>query len=212
MKKIFVGGINGCGKSTILDNLYKIKKDVEVVHGSKHFMKWLGIKNGDYKKLESLSTSFKNREINKMIRSLFKNPPSKAKWIFLDAHYLRIHNGKITKAVGDWISLFDGLFVFVARPEEILRRIDTDIVRKNRSKSMFSENLTEVDKSDRIKELKKFLMETVEEVKHLSNKFKIPYFIIDNNQPVERTCKCVVGLLDKLYYKKYAQQKKEKSN
>jgi len=192
-KKVFVGGISGCGKSTVLDNLIRVYSGVEIIHGSKHFMEWLGIKNYNYRELELLPNNFKNKETDKMIRFLLRRISSENEWFLLDAHYLRISNGKVTNAVGSWLSLFDALFLVVARPEIILRRINND--SKNRNRNIFNKGSSEASK---LIQIQKFSDETLDKMKYLSKKFKIPYFIINNNTSIEKTLLDFINCLNKV--------------
>ncbi|MCK6462525.1 MAG: AAA family ATPase [Candidatus Pacebacteria bacterium] len=191
-KKCFIGGVSGVGKSTFLEKLEELYDCFEIIHGSKYFMRWLGLKEGDYHSLQSMDDNIKNKELNKMMRFILA-AKQKNKTLLVDAHYLRIKEGKISDATDDWAGLFDGLFVLEDEPEKILARIKSDSMNLKRNRKIFPvpENS---DDDKKIKLLRKYHNRTVEKVKKLSNKFNIPYFIIKNKDgKVEEVAREFVG-------------------
>lgn len=177
-KTYFVGGINGVGKSAILDKLLEIDNRFTVLSGSKYFMQWLGLKEGDYKTLQLLPHNFKNKELNKMMQYLIHNPLAKNKSLLISAHYLRIIEGEISDAIDDWISLFDGLFLIIAEPKMILKRLENDFLVNGRNRNIFPQNISNENK---LHLLNKYQAITLKKIKELSKKFNIPFFVIQNN-------------------------------
>ena len=181
----FIGGVSGVGKSTFLNKLKEINNDFEIIYGSKYFMKWLGLKKGDYGALQSLPDDIKNKELDKMMRYILKNKQNK-KILLIDAHYLRIHEGKISVATGEWMRFFNGLFVLNDEPKEVLRRINFDTINTKRIRKIFPGNI--INNNEKLKLLSCYLNKTMDKVKELSTIFNIPYFIIQNkHDKIEKT-------------------------
>lgn len=61
----FIGGVSGVGKSTFLKNLEEVSDDFEIIYGSKYFMKWLGLKDGDYEALHQCPKILKTKSLIK---------------------------------------------------------------------------------------------------------------------------------------------------
>ncbi|MEK7113216.1 MAG: AAA family ATPase [Patescibacteria group bacterium] len=139
-KFIFVGGINGSGKTTILNLVAASNKEVSVIKGSKIFMKWLGIKRGNYKKLQSLPDKKVLMEQEKMIHYLVKKRRfgRSKKIVLIDAHYVNIREERVQGWVGDWLSMMSGLALIKASPTDILRRIEYDENESIRKRSVFA--------------------------------------------------------------------------
>ena len=175
----FIGGVSGVGKSEFLNKLKEVNDYFEIVYGSKYFMKWLGLKECDYNTLQSMPEDIKNKEIDKMMRHILSDKQNK-KTLLIDAHYLRIHEGKISDATGNWVRFFNGLFVLNAEPEEVLRRINFDILNAKKIRKIFPENI--IDSNKKLKLLSHYLNKTTDKAKELSTKFNIPYFIIKNKR------------------------------
>ena len=174
----FVGGISGTGKSTLLEALLKTGDKSKIISGSKYFMQWLGLKVDNYELLQSLPYDFKNKELDKMIRYLISDQNFKNKSVVINAHYLRIINGEITNVIGDWVSLFNGLFIITSDPEIILERLNYDETSIGRNRNIFQSGIS---KEEKIKFLRQCQTMTIKFVQELSMKFNIPYFIIKNN-------------------------------
>jgi len=192
-KVYFVGGISGVGKSSVLKTLQKSNQQFQIIQGSKYFMKWLGLKTSDYNTLQSLPNRFKNKELKKMMQFLIYNSLNSSKSVLINAHFLRIHNGEITNAVGNWISLFDGLFFINADPKKILERINYDFLTTGRDRKLFYSGM---DEKAKLNFLKYCIKKNLQKIQELSNKFKIPYFIINNkdgmiNETVKNLKMCI---------------------
>ena len=61
--KVFLGGINSSGKTSLLNALKVACSSISVCHGSAVFMEWLGIEQGDYRSLIELPEEYKNKEL-----------------------------------------------------------------------------------------------------------------------------------------------------
>lgn len=97
----FVGGVNAVGKSIFLEELRKTQPEFEIFRASPHFIKWLGLEPGDYEKLRAIPDHIKNREFDRMIRSIIQGRPNKQKTFIIDAHFLNLRNGVIYDVTGD---------------------------------------------------------------------------------------------------------------
>ncbi|MFB6212318.1 MAG: hypothetical protein ABEI53_00660 [Candidatus Magasanikbacteria bacterium] len=101
-------------------------------------MDWLGIQQGEYKKLQNLSKEYKNRELKRMMNEVLTDPPASNETLLFDAHLLRIHKGNISKAYSSWIGGFDGIILIKSPSEEAVERILKDIDQKRKTKQLIS--------------------------------------------------------------------------
>lgn len=134
-----MGGINGSGKTTVLSSIIANNKEIGFIKGSEFFMKWLGVKKGDYKKLQSLPDKDVLKRQEEMIRYIInkKTFGKSKKIVIIDAHFINIRNGKAQEWVGDRISIMDVLLLIKANPADILRRIELDEKESVRNRNIF---------------------------------------------------------------------------
>ncbi len=182
-KIFFVGGVNGVGKTSFMKELSRCRPDFEIYYGSERFMKWLNIQPGDYKSLRNMSDSYKNAEMNTMMTKYLSDCLPQGRTIVIDAHYFNYKNGNIVDTTGEWMSLLDGLFVLFAKPEIILQRIKKD-VNLGRKRDLFPDNVL---MNKKIEIIKTFLNLTSLKAQQISKKYRIPYFVINNNGKLETT-------------------------
>ncbi len=199
-KIYFVGGVNGVGKSSFLKELSSRYPRFEVFWGSVEFMKWLGLKDGDYQSLRSLLDAYKDSELDKMMRGVLRKSTPKNKTLIVDAHYLNYKEDDVIDATGPWMSLLDALFVVSASPETILKRLKSD-KKIGRSRNLLPKEISQVD---RIVLINKFLRLTLEKAREISKRYKIPYFVIDNNNGLDRAIEEFLRY-DSAIVKKHAQ-------
>ncbi|MFA5742644.1 MAG: hypothetical protein WCX77_02670 [Candidatus Paceibacterota bacterium] len=190
----FVGGINGVGKSTLVNEFLKNEKGFLAIKGSQYFMEWLGLRSGDYESLQNMPHEKKNEELGKMVEYLIYDLPADNKPILMDIHYLRIVNGEISRVLNDWVSLSSGMFFIAGNSKIILERQKKDLLAAGRDRKMFPSNVLEKDKESLIE---KYQKETLQEVKRVSDKFGIPYFVINNIQ-LEKASNELKIILNKL--------------
>ena len=139
--KVFAGGINGVGKSTVLRRTAEVM-DIEYVSGSTALLSHLGFP-GDYEKLRALSSDEQDREWAACVEKLLATGRS----FLLDAHYLSLVRGKVTHQGGkEWLRRFDVAAIIMAPVGEILERISAD--ERVRDRALFPEGLSESGKLD----------------------------------------------------------------
>lgn len=176
---IFVGGINSSGKTSILKYISRGK--IAYVSGSSYLMKWLGIKKGDYKKLQSLPDKNAKSELGKMVRYLTKEKTfhKNKKIVCIDAHYMNIRDGRTQAWVGKWLSCVDGLILIKSSPASILKRIEKDEKRMGRERNLFKPGSTWEEK---IEQLRSFIEKNNLFFEKLTVLHSKPYKIIVNNK------------------------------
>jgi adenylate kinase len=185
-KYYFIGGVNGVGKTTVLEHIVNFNKNRKnkkekyiLLKGSCLLMKWLGIKDKDYKTLRTLNPKLKNRETGKMILQIMRSNHGKGITYLFDGHFIHYNNGKPVDVIGDWIKKFSILIFISASTKNILNRSLTD---KNKERDLFPSYLKYRDKIKIISEYQKI---TLEKVKEISRKFGIPFIIIKNNSSID---------------------------
>lgn len=149
--KIFVGGINGAGKTTICDLAAK-ELGIKHIKGSSLIMDYLGFP-GDYEKLRAQSPEQQKVAWDMCAETILTNKDS----FLLDRHYLSLNKGKINLRVGDWINKFDALILITAPIDDILGRIEKDLEKRDRA--LFSKN----EEENEIKNLEEHQKSTREE-------------------------------------------------
>lgn len=122
--KIFLGGFNCSGKSTLADHLALSNPSIVICRGSQEFFKWLGLTQGDYAALEHLPPTYKDVELDKMISSLIHAAENDGVryWLFT-GHFGRINGAHLIPAMGKWVSKFDILILLTATQEDVLTRV-----------------------------------------------------------------------------------------
>ena len=166
--KIYVGGVNGVGKTTVLEALFK-ETGFPVKHATQEFLKFLGIP-GDYNELRKLDDEYRKLQLNQFMSEIAASRKS----FILDSHYLIMVDGVIKSVIDEWIKQYDLLIYLTAPAEVILERLNSD----NRDRALFSSN----DRLQQIHELQLFLDKTKNEVNSTANKYKIPMCILETDQ------------------------------
>ncbi len=177
-KSIFVGGINGSGKTTVLNSLCRNRLDYTFVKGSKRLMERLGIRNSDYEKLRNLPDDLVYAETDKLIRSLIEENSKKIGYHLLDAHYLNIRNGVVSDCIGAWIKLFAGLVYFRASPATILRRIKKDEGNKSRDRKLFPATSRDEERLELLGRYDKIAIVTM---RRFAAELSVPSVVIDSS-------------------------------
>lgn len=177
MSLIYLGGINGVGKTTIAQEVSKEFLTLRILHGATELMKLLGICAGDYDLLRKMSEKVKSQAVEEIFRNVAIE--SQNSDIIVVAHYVKILNGMITPSYGLWYGHCQKLVLVVGPPEDILDRISFD----EKSGQKVQRNLFGVRSSTR-REQVGFL----EKAQHTSSRvmrkaakdFHIPSFYLGN--------------------------------
>lgn len=187
-RAFFVGGINGSGKSTVLKEISAKDERFEVIHGSKYLMEYLGIEKGDYETLRSTPDDTKEKAKENIAKEISsRKDPSKI--VLFDAHYIKIHNGKISNAIeGNWIALFEKLFFIKSDAKTILSRIEND----PRDRKLFSSQCS--TEKEKLAFLSKCSDLSLSVMKEAGKKIGVPTFNIENEDG--KIEKCVESFLN----------------
>lgn len=169
--KVFIGGINGVGKTTFLNALQKQMPEARFVDGAKSFMEWLGIPN-DYESLRKIDNATANEKKNQFITELCQQYDN----LVFGAHYLNLVNGEVRDvSLGDWPKLFDYLVFLTAPIEDIYERINRD--ETSRDRALFG---PDIGREEAIRLLDQYNEQNRQKAKELSNRFNVPYIEIEN--------------------------------
>jgi adenylate kinase len=187
-RNIFLGGINGTGKTTLISELGKNDK-FRVLYGSDLLMEKLGISKGDYDSLRMLSRERIQKALNKMLKDLL-SPPSDKQYLVFTGHYIDFHEGRLERNVGEWISQFDTLVHLVAEPKIIAKRIGTD----NKDRKNLPKGLND---SEKLQYLKNCQDMSLKEMKNISEKYDISTVILKNNAEVQGMKEAFLEIIDK---------------
>ncbi|MFM2339509.1 MAG: hypothetical protein RLZZ360_145 [Candidatus Parcubacteria bacterium] len=117
--RIYVGGVNGCGKTTVLRELSEITK-LHYVHATTDFMDFLDISN-DYAELRQISTNIRDKKFKQYVSDLISNQDN----FLLDSHYTNLVNGERNQIISDWIKAFDAVILITAPADQLLNRIES---------------------------------------------------------------------------------------
>ena len=128
--KIYIGGLNAVGKSTLLKKAAD-QLGFTYVHATSGLLNHLGF-GKDYEKLRALSQHERDIALAQYIESLFTEN-NRGKSILVDGHYLSLVRGKIDQVTGPWIGKFDALALISAPIEDIWRRIEADASMRDRA-------------------------------------------------------------------------------
>jgi adenylate kinase family enzyme len=136
--KYFLGGFNGCGKTTLVKNIHAAFPSFQVMRGSMALMDAFGIP-GDYEALRNISQKEKIAKLGSFLKPIFESPGN----FILDSHYVNIIRGNLEKNTGDWIGNFDALLFISVSPETVLKRIQKD--QHHRDRDLFPPHTKEKD-------------------------------------------------------------------
>ncbi len=168
--KIYVGGVNGVGKTTITQEAAKIL-GMECIRGSYALMEYLGFGH-DYTKLRALTQKQRdiaNRECSEFLLNSKDN-------FIMDGHYLGLVHGKVDRVTDSWINGYDALILIEAPFEDVWDRIAAD--EKTRDRALFP---TSHDEDNKKTMLKNYIDQTREEFTRIAELYKKPHIIIQND-------------------------------
>lgn len=174
---IYVGGVSGVGKSTLLNHLDKSNSKFTHLRGSTLLMQKLNLKKNDYSSLRTLPDNVKNKAFGEIVTNLCNSHTISKSAILIDAHYLNFTGRKIHQVVGNWISNVHALILVEADSRHIASRITDDYSRKDRV------ILNQVEKTQKQNKLiQKYIKKERDEFNRLSNRYNLPAKIIKNPQ------------------------------
>lgn len=176
MSLIFVGGINGVGKSSIIQELAKIPS-VKVLDGATTLMKYLGIPTGDYEQLQELPESLTDKAIEKLFRDLSLERSQKN--IVVTGHYVKVLRGRLSPSYGPWYQYCTALVLVLSNPQSILNRVLRDETSRIRvERNLFGEKHHSPQAKIRFLEAAQLI--SAEIIERAAKNSQKPYFYIQN--------------------------------
>lgn len=133
-RKYFCGGVNGVGKSHLLEEIARLGQDFEYLRGSHELMKYMGIVDCDYEKLRAYTQDERDRAYSRYHQQLFSRTIDKH--LLMDAHYLNIVRGRVDVVIDDWLNGYDALLLVDAPLDDVWQRIEIDV----RDRALFGKN------------------------------------------------------------------------
>ena len=187
---IFVGGVNGIGKSTILRRVAQIDKRFEVVHYSGAVMQQLGLNPSDYEAFHKVDMIRCNQATAEVMSGLISRQTAKIR--FIDGHYLAIREGEIFRLAGDWVAGLDGLVLVAAELAVAWERLQID--GRWQSRRIFTPDATP---SEAQTELARNLEQTSQEFERWSEQYQKDHFVLTHNDDdAERATRQLINFCD----------------
>lgn len=171
--RIYVGGVNAVGKSTLLKKVSE-RLGYEYVHVTTGLMQHLGIP-GDYEKLRALTQKERDDGLRQYLTELLQDEQKKD--VILDTHYLCLVRGKIERVTDEWLRLADVLVLVSAPLDDVWNRIAADL--KIRDRALFPAGVSEEEMKEM---LALYQTQTHDEFKRLATLYAKPHSEIVNKQ------------------------------
>lgn len=172
---IFVGGVNGSGKTTILDLVRVLRPDWVVTKSSQAFMDWLGFPN-DYVRLQQLDRDERDTKLAEFMRTIITRGRQTTLQL-LDSHYLNLKRGRTEQVTGPWLKDFDALVLISTPASSIIDRLrGTD---RFQDRALFPEDFQADQQSTLLQE---YVHETEKEFSRLASMLKLPHIKIENSE------------------------------
>ncbi|HJP96537.1 MAG TPA: ATP-binding protein [Candidatus Saccharimonadales bacterium] len=187
--KIFLGGINGVGKTTVLRQLGLRLPHIKIILGSKSYMHFLGLVPNDYEGLRSLPEKEHQVKLRKFIKKHIRGASKQQTFIF-DGHFVVFDQGSapITK-VADWIKDFDLMILLEASPSDIYNRVFYDQKNNIRQRSYMID-----DKELAIDVIQKRLNYTRNVANRSSEWFNVPLLVVSNDE-IDLTVQTIIDYI-----------------
>lgn len=170
--KIYVGGINAVGKSTLLKEAAE-RLGYRYIHATTGLLDSLGF-GKDYEKLRALTQRERDIKLGEYIRDLLHDRGSR---FLLDGHYLGLVRGEVNRLTDSWLKDFDMLVLVSAPLGDIWRRIESD--SKTRDRALFPADISEEEKKEM---LLRYQKQTAEEFGRLAKLYEKPHVEILNEE------------------------------
>ena len=172
MNKIFICGISGAGKSSIIDSYIKINKNYQKKGDSRDLMSALGIE--DYQHLRLFSEDKKKLVYEQILNNILSDD---GKYL-VDGHIINKNGGNYNKTIPESISRFDIIHI-ITDSYLIKQRILTDIKNKERRLALYDykENIS--------KQINDYQKRSLETYLQICRKLEKKPIIIDNSGSLE---------------------------
>lgn len=165
----FIGGINGVGKTSLIEALIKSRPSWRTVSVSAELMKRLDLPNHD-----ALCQLPREQNI-KEIGAIIQNALQVNRVVLFDIHFLNLIEGKVYTMTGPWLKYFTGLVLLYAPPEQIIGRLASDTKRGDRK--LFKPN----NKDDVLRSITDYQEATRQEFSKLAEEYHLPATIITHS-------------------------------
>ncbi len=129
MRVIFLGGVNGAGKTSLVGALGP-RDGLRVLHGTTLLMDHLGIPR-NYEALWALPTDRVEAAFTEVFRDLQAAEDSRC--AIVTGHYVRVLGGRIEPSFGSWYGFSTELVLVTSRASDLLRRVLVDEARGTRT-------------------------------------------------------------------------------
>ena len=176
MSIIYLGGINGSGKTSIVQKINERLPNLHIVHGSKELMKRLNISVNDYDTLRSIPEKVKEEAVTELLHDL--ESKNKCQTIIVVAHYAKVVRGEITSSFGPWYGHCDKLVLITGSSREILDRITIDQASGRRTERNLFGCLHKT--REQIKFLQEAQRVSMQVMEQAAKEFRIPCFALVN--------------------------------
>lgn len=191
---IFVGGVNGSGKSTILELVSASRSDWIVTKSSQAFMEWLGFP-GDHPRLQQLNPDERNAKLAEFMH-LVTERGRETSCQLLDSHYLNLKRGKTEHVTGPWLKKFDALVLISTPASTIVDRVRDS--ERFRHRALYREG---TPANQQLSLLQEYIKATEKAFFSLAQQFHLPHIKIENfdkNQAANDLTTFVEGLREDL--------------
>lgn len=176
----FFGGVNGVGKSTMLNAILSFGTQFEMFKGSSRLMQRLGISVGDYDSLRALPDEVKELAVNNMMEEVLLERTENSVPLLVDAHFINYKKGEMRDATGPWMRHLKGIFLVEAPAEIILERARSDSATGKRQRDLLPDNLSD---DDELEWINRYILATREKANEISRIYGVPNFVLINEKP-----------------------------
>lgn len=177
---IFIGGINGSGKTTIAKGLSK-KMRISYFDSSKMLMRELKLKEDDYYNLRRLSEKQKKKALLEVFQKT--SLANKGK-IIMTGHFVKVLNGKITRYKGSWFKFCSDIIHILSKPELINQRIVDDENSGSRKRIIFRKS-----QNKDLNFISNALNKSFVSFQEITEKYKVNAFSVNNDGSLESIIK-----------------------
>jgi adenylate kinase len=171
----YFGGINGVGKTTLIDAIVH-RADFEAIQLTRRLISFLGL--AGYDELRARSQADNRRDLAHLMDELIVG--AETKHYLLDAHYLNLRKGEVDRITDTWIKDMSALILVKADPAEIYRRIKHD----NKDRALLAD---ELPADQYIERLRQYQDQTEAEFAQLAKLHMLPSLIIENNNDIAQS-------------------------